>query len=243
MERLTARAFASWGWIPKRLPCWRSTAAAAGDQPGDEPPALTEPEQVARLHFLDCAAPAHLRRLQGQNPHRRGHRGGLPRTGAEDPGATLSLTLLDSLGKRGDLPGGDGGRPWACPASPASTPGGRRPPTPRRLREQFDFRRRPGGGGPAAAVRAVPALCEGWAGSSCHERTRLRRGDLRRRTGCQGPGRRAAPPSHSYTIPGTDVTHRVVVAEKVSPTPLPIPAGGQKCRNLPSDPGQIGANR
>ena len=89
--------------------------------------AITQPDQVATLHLLDCAALLPLSPLAGKTVIDVG-------TGAGLPGMVLALltpdarfTLLDSLGKRIDFCKRSA-MTWACPTSPASTPGRRTSP-------------------------------------------------------------------------------------------------------------------
>lgn len=84
--------------------------------------AITDPADVARLHFLDCASLLTIADFPGKNVVDVG-------TGAGFPGMPLrllepdfDLTLLDSLGKRVDFLQ-KRHKPWISSASNACMPG------------------------------------------------------------------------------------------------------------------------
>lgn len=193
--------------------------------------AITEPRDVATLHMLDCAPLLDCARLQGKTLIDVG-------TGAGFPGMVLKLlvpslevTLFDSLQKRLDWLDSvaselkaDGlttvhGRAEEAGADPA-------------FREQFDFATARA----VADLRLLAELClpfvkvggrflamksvdsdEELAGAS-HAIETL--------------GGKVAG-FHDYRIPHTDVTHRVVVIEKVSPTPSKYPRRWAKMQKMP----------
>ena len=89
--------------------------------------AITEPEEVARLHFLDSAALLTLADFRGKTVVDVGTGAGFPGMPLRLIEPSLRLTLLDSLGKRITFLQG------CCDASPmsaASTPGRRNLPWP-----------------------------------------------------------------------------------------------------------------
>ena len=64
--------------------------------------AITEPEQVARLHMLDCAALLNLADFSGKRLADVGTGAGFPGLPLKILVPSLDVTLLDALGKRVD---------------------------------------------------------------------------------------------------------------------------------------------
>ena len=64
--------------------------------------AITEPEQVARLHMLDCAALLNLADFSGKTLADVGTGAGFPGLPLKILVPSLDVTLLDALGKRVD---------------------------------------------------------------------------------------------------------------------------------------------
>ena len=200
--------------------------------------AITDPTDVARLHFLDSAAiltwqdPKTGRSgLQGKSAVDVGTGAGFPGMVLKILEPSLSLTLVDSLGKRVlwlekvcEALSLDGVRCIHARAEElAHTP---------EFRARFD----------AAASRAVaafPALCElclpyvksgGFflAMKSVESSPEVAEG--------QGAVKRLggkALPYFDYPIPGADVTHRLVPVEKVAPTPKGLPRSWGKIKKTP----------
>lgn len=184
--------------------------------------AITEPEQVAKLHFLDSAA---LLKLAGDPPTGRWIDVG---TGAGFPGMVLKLlapdihlTLADSLGKRLDWLGtvcaalgmDDVERVHCRAEEQGLVPG---------YRDSFDF-------ATARAVADLRVLCEmclpfvkvggkflAMKAQGCEEEISAAGNAIRLLGG-------RLLPAYDYHVPGTDVDRRVVVVEKVSPTPKGYP--------------------
>lgn len=193
--------------------------------------AITEPEDMARLHLLDCAAVLHSADFAGKRVLDVG-------TGAGFPGMVLALlepsakfTLLDSLNKRID---------WLQEIAPQL---GREDLTAihgraeeyalmPEYREQFDLVT-------SRAVADLRMLCElalpfvkvggcflAMKGPDCQaEKDGASRG-------ISILGGRLKK-DFVYTIPGTDITHRVVVVEKIAPTPAKYPRRFSKIKKLP----------
>lgn len=193
--------------------------------------AITAPRDVATLHMLDCAPLLDCGRMQGRTLIDVG-------TGAGFPGMVLKLlcpslevTLLDSLQKRldwlntvADQLGVAGlttihGRAEEYGLDPA-------------YREQFDF-------ATARAVADLRLLCElclpfvkpggrFLAMKSVESGAELEQA----RAAIERLGGRLAG-CHDYTIPHTDVTHRVVVIDKIAPTPAGYPRRWAKIQKSP----------
>lgn len=193
--------------------------------------AITEPDQVVDLHFLDSAGVALCADLAGKKLIDVG-------TGAGFPGMVLKilvpeveLTLVDSLGKRLDWLStvcGDLGltgvtirhaRGEELSLDPA-------------FRDQFDF-------ATARAVADLRVLCElclpyvkpggrflAMKAAECEEEV----SQAGRAVSVLG-GRLL--PAFRYPIPGTDVERRVVLVEKLSPTPKGYPRRWAKIQKAP----------
>lgn len=179
--------------------------------------AITEPKEFAALHLLDSLA---LLPLAGPLSGEGVDVG----TGAGFPGVPLAIalpgtriTLLDSLGKRVDFLreacGALGLDNTACVHARAEEFG---------RREAFDF-------AVSRAVASLPVLCElslplvkvggrFLAMKSSHSEEEVKSAGR----AISLLGARLAW-TKDYTIPGTDVTHRLICMEKVSPTPKKYP--------------------
>ena len=194
--------------------------------------AITDPDQVADLHFLDCAA------LLTMGEDFKGKRLIDVGTGAGFPGMPLKilepgldLTLLDSLGKRvhwlESVCQSLGLEGVTClharAEEQALQPG---------FRDGFDY-------ATSRAVASLELLCElclpyvkvggkFLAMKSVESDEELSRAAK----GIALLGGRALP-SFDYTIPGTQVTHRVVVVEKIAPTPKGYPRRWAKIQKSP----------
>ena len=181
--------------------------------------AITDPEQVAVLHFLDSLCLLPLADWAGKTVVDVG-------TGAGFPGMPLamavpeaSVTLLDSLGKRvkflEECRDALGLRNVTCVHARAEEFAAGR-------RESFDI-------AVSRAVAALPVLCE-----LCLPLVRAGGQFLAMKSSHTGEEIASAEKAiallggrigavRDYTIPGSDVVHRVVVIDKVSPTPKKYP--------------------
>ena len=193
--------------------------------------AITEPRDVATLHMLDCAPLLDCARLQGKTLIDVG-------TGAGFPGMVLKLlvpslevTLFDSLQKRLnwlDTVAAElsvtglttlHGRAEEAGMSPA-------------LRESFDIATARA----VADLRLLAEMCLPFvkvggrflAMKSVDSADELEGA----RKAIELLGGRVAG-FHDYTIPHTEVTHRVVVIDKVSPTPSRYPRRWAKMQKEP----------
>ena len=191
--------------------------------------AITGMEDTARLHFLDCAALLTVLDLRGKRVIDVGTGAGFPGLAVKVACPDMDLTLLDSLDKRigflRETCAALGFDDVACIHARAED-------APAELREGFD----------AALSRAVArlnVLCElclpfvktdgvfaAMKGPDCAEELReaeraiaLLGGELER---CV-----------SYTVPGTDVTHSVVLIRKVRPTGAKYPRRWAQIKKQP----------
>ena len=191
--------------------------------------AITQPDQVATLHLLDCAALLPLSPLAGKTVIDVG-------TGAGLPGMVLALltpdarfTLLDSLGKRIDFLQevcDDMGLPHVtCVHARAEDFAAQH-------RERYDV-------AVSRAVAQLNVLCElslplvrvggsflAMKSVDCAEELQSAKSAISQ-LGGQLEG------CEDYTIPGTDVTHRVVRIRKVRPTPKTFPRAFAKIKKNP----------
>ena len=181
--------------------------------------AITDPADVARLHFLDCASLLTIADFRGKNVVDVG-------TGAGFPGMPLrllepdfDLTLLDSLGKRVDFLQETA---QAMDLKRTQCVHARAEEFARQHREKFDI-------ATSRAVAQLNILCElalplvkvggqFLAMKSSHTGEEI--ASAEKAIALLG-GRIGAV--RDYTIPGSDVVHRVVVIDKVSPTPKKYP--------------------
>ncbi len=183
--------------------------------------AITEPEQVARLHMLDCAALLRCADFEGKTLIDVGTGAGFPGVVLKILVPSLRVTLLDSLNKRLD---------WLqelcqeLQVTNVETVHGRAEEVSREeaFRERFDF-------ATARAVAELRTLAE-----LCLPYVKVGGLFLAMKSTDCGPEVRAAEKAIrllggsvedtvDYTIPHTDVTHRVLVIRKVSPTPAKYP--------------------
>ena len=181
--------------------------------------AITDPRDVAVLHLLDSLALTGLAGLEGRTGVDVG-------TGAGFPGVPLAIarpsarvTLLDSLGKRVDFLREScrtlGLDNVECVHGRAEEFAGER-------RETFDL-------AVSRAVAALPVLCElclplvkvggaFWAMKSVDTEEEISAS----KTAVKVLGGRIQAVS-DYTIPTTEVVHRVVCIQKTAPTPKKYP--------------------
>lgn len=183
--------------------------------------AITDPDQVARLHMLDCAALLGCAELRGRSLIDVGTGAGFPGLVLKIMEPGLELTLLDSLEKRlnwlaqvcGYL-GVEGVRFVHARAEEGSLDPG--------LREQFDY-------AAARAVASMNTLCE-----LCLPYVKVGGRFLAMKSVDSGQEVEAAGTAvsklggrlekrYDYTIPGTDVCHRVIPVSKLTPTPAGYP--------------------
>ena len=179
--------------------------------------AITEPDQMADLHFLDCAGVALCADLAGKSLVDVGTGAGFPGMVLKILVPDLELTLVDSLGKRLD---------WlstvcadlALTGVTIRHARGEELSLDPAFRDRFDF-------ATARAVADLRVLCE-----LCLPYVKPGGCFLAMKAADCGDevaqaGRAASVlggrllPAFRYHIPGADVDRRVVMVEKLSPTP------------------------
>lgn len=191
--------------------------------------AITEPEDVARLHLLDCAALLHMTDFRGKRVVDVG-------TGAGFPGMPLrilepdfDLTLLDSLGKRiaflQRVCDEMGLQRVTCIHARAEEFAAKH-------REQYDI-------ATSRAVAALNVLCEltlplvKVGGRFLAMKAVDSDDEIRTAKSAVAQLGGKVEDIRDYTIPGTDITHRVVVIGKVKPTPDAFPRAFAKIKKAP----------
>lgn len=181
--------------------------------------AITEPKDVAALHLLDSLALVELAGLAGQTVVDVGAGAGFPGIPLAIARPAASITLLDSLGKRVDFLRESCGalelHNVSCVHQRAEDFAGER-------REDFDW-------AVSRAVAALPMLCElclplvKTGGCLLAMKSVDTEEEIASsQTAIQVLGGRLRW-VRDYPIPTTQVVHRVVCVEKVSPTPRRYP--------------------
>ena len=196
--------------------------------------AITQPEQVARLHFLDSAAVMAWKgpgSLAGKSVIDVGTGAGFPGVVLKILEPTLDLTLVDSLGKRVtwlksvcEALSLDGVRCLHARAEELALESG--------FRDSFDL-------AVSRAVASYPLLCELClpyvkpGGVFVAMKSLESDGEVERGQNAvkQLGGK---PFGHwDYPIPGAATTHRLVLAEKISATPKGLPRSWGKIKKTP----------
>ena len=191
--------------------------------------AITEPKDVATLHLLDCAALLTLSDFRGKSVVDVG-------TGAGFPGMVLrimepdfDLTLLDSLGKRID---------WLAETCAAmgldrvDCVHARAEEFAAQHRQQYEI-------ATSRAVAALPLLCElalplvKPGGCFLAMKSVDSDDEIQSARGAMGQLGGKLEAVRDYAIPGTAVTHRLVVIRKVKDTPPQFPRSWAKMKKAP----------
>ncbi|MBD5084224.1 MAG: 16S rRNA (guanine(527)-N(7))-methyltransferase RsmG [Clostridiales bacterium] len=194
--------------------------------------AITDPVDVANLHMLDCAALLNCAELDGgKTLIDVGTGAGFPGMVLKMLVPSLELTLLDSLNKRLD---------WLMEVCGELSVQGVRTVHGRAeeagldpaLREQFDFATARA----VADLRVLSELCLPFVKVGGRFLAMKSTGSDEEiegaRAAIQTLGGRVER-CFDYTIPGTDVIHRVVVVEKTAPTPAKYPRRWAKMQKAP----------
>ena len=191
--------------------------------------AITAPQEVATLHLLDCAALLTMADLRGKRAIDVG-------TGAGFPGMVLrimepdfDLTLLDSLGKRID---------WLAETCAAmgldrvACVHARAEEFAVQHRQQYEI-------ATSRAVAALPLLCElalplvKPGGCFLAMKSVDSDDEIQSARGAMGQLGGKLESIRDYAIPGTEVTHRLVVIRKVKDTPPQFPRTWAKIKKAP----------
>ena len=191
--------------------------------------AITEPQAVARLHFADCLALLRIVPFSGRRVIDVGCGAGFPGVPLKLGEPSLDLTLLDSLGKRMAF------LQEVCNAMAlqrVTCVHARAEEFAAQERERFDL-------AVSRAVAPLNVLCElslplvrvggsflAMKSVDCGEELQSAKSAISQ-LGGQLEG------CEDYTIPGTDVTHRVVRIRKVRPTPKTFPRAFAKIKKNP----------
>lgn len=193
--------------------------------------AIREEDKVARLHMLDCAALLNCADFSGKTLIDVGTGAGFPGLPLKILCPSLSVTLLDSLGKRvnwlGEVSGQLGLEGVTALHARAEEQG-----LVKGFRDSFDF-------ATARAVADLRLLCElclpfvrpggaflAMKSVDCDQ-------ELEGAAHCMKllGGRLEA--CREYAIPGTDIVHRLVIIRKVSPTLKGYPRKWAKIQKEP----------
>ena len=190
--------------------------------------AITEPEQVARLHFLDCIALLGAANFYGKTVIDVGCGAGFPGVPLKIAEPSIDLTLLDSLKKRMDwlestLP--ELGIEAQCVAARAEEYA-------LEHREQYDI----------AVSRAVARLT--MLAELCLPLVRVGGHFVARKSADSDEELSQAARAIAtlggkvtriwdYPVPGTNAVHRAVVITKVKATPKPYPRRFAKIKQQP----------
>ena len=191
--------------------------------------AITEPDQVADLHFLDSAALLTLTDFKGKSVVDVGTGAGFPGMPLKILEPTIRMTLLDSLGKRitflqevcDNLKLTD----VACVHARAEEFAAEH-------RETFDL-------AVSRAVAALPVLCELClplvkpGGKFLAMKSVESDAELAAAQHAIAILGGAVEAVRDYAIPGTDVRHRLIVVEKVKKTPEKYPRMFAKIKKNP----------
>ena len=191
--------------------------------------AITEPDQVVDLHFLDCAGVALCADLAGKSLIDVGTGAGFPGLPLRILEPTIRLTLLDSLGKRVQFLESVcrelGLTDVSCIHSRAEEFAGAH-------RESYDL-------AVSRAVAALPVLCE-----LCLPLVRpggkfLAMKSVESDQELASAGHAiatlggAVAAVRDYVIPGTQVRHRLIIVEKAKKTPEKYPRMFAKIKKNP----------
>ena len=191
--------------------------------------AITEPKDVATLHFLDSAALLTLADFKGKKVADIGTGAGFPGMPLQILEPTAKLTLLDSLNKRigflQEVCDTLGLKHTRCVHARAEEYA-------REHREQFDF-------ATSRAVAALNVLCElalpmvKVGGAFLAMKSVDSDEELRQAKSAIAQLGGSVESVRDYTIPGTDIRHRLITIRKVKPTPAAFPRAFAKIKKSP----------
>ena len=190
--------------------------------------AITDPTDVAQLHLLDCAAVLTLADLKGKTVVDVGTGAGFPGMPLQILEPSAKLTLLDSLNKRISF------LQEVCDAlglDHTRCVHGRAEEYARDHREKFDY-------ATSRAVAALNVLCElalpmVKVGGAFLAMKSVDSEELRQAKSAIAQLGGSVEDVRDYTIPGTDIRHRLVIIRKVKPTPPSFPRAFARIKKNP----------
>ena len=191
--------------------------------------AITDPTDVAQLHLLDCAAVLTFADIKGKSLVDVGTGAGFPGMPLQIMEPTAKCTLLDSRGKRINF------LQEVCDElslSHTRCVHARAEEYARDHREQFDF-------ATSRAVAALNVLCElalpmvKVGGAFLAMKSVDSDEELRQAKSAIAQLGGSVESVQDYTIPDTDVTHRLVTIRKVKPTPHAFPRAFARIKKNP----------
>lgn len=193
--------------------------------------AITDPASVASLHFLDSAAILGCTDFKNKKVIDVGTGAGFPGLPLRLLEPSISLTLLDSLGKRvdwlrevaADLGADEVECLHARAEEQALKPG---------YRDSYDI----AVSRAVADLRLLSELCLPYVKVGGYFLA-LKSTGTDEELSAAGAGIRLLGgrilPSYDYVIPGTDVKHRIIMVEKTAPTPKGYPRRWAKIQKSP----------
>lgn len=230
MEAILRAGLAQWGLPTEKVPALLQYGEALlQTNKVMNLTAITEPDDVAALHFLDSAALLTLSDFRGKSVVDVGTGAGFPGLPLRILEPSIHLTLLDSLGKRitflQDLCDTLGLADVACVHQRAEEFAAKH-------REGFDI-------AVSRAVASLPMLAElclplvnvgGWFLAMKSVESDRELSAAAHAIELLGG---ATAEIRDYTIPGTDVVHRLVMIKKICPTPSKYPRAFAKIKKNP----------
>lgn len=193
--------------------------------------AITDPDQVVDLHMLDSAALLTVADFRGKKVIDVGTGAGFPGLVLKVMEPSLDLTLLDSLAKRvnwlADISAQLGAAPVECihgRAEEQALLDG--------YRDSYDL-------AVSRAVADLRILAELWPALCEDGRTVLGHEERQRQEEVEHAGRAISKlggqlrPMAQYQVPGTEITRRVVIVEKIRPTPKGYPRRFSRMKKTP----------
>lgn len=191
--------------------------------------AITEPDQIATLHFLDSASLLPLADFHGKTVADVGTGAGFPGVPLRILEPSIRLTLLDSLNKRIDFLKG------VCQElglADVACVHGRAEEFAAAHRESFDMVT-------SRAVASLPLLCELClplvkpGGTFLSMKSVDADGELQEAAKAIQVLGGKVEAVRDYTIPGTDVRHRLIFIKKIGQTPKKYPRAFAKIKKNP----------
>lgn len=193
--------------------------------------AIREPEGVARLHMLDCAALLSCADFAGKTLIDVGTGAGFPGLPLKILVPSLSVTLLDSLNKRVDWLNEVAGQLGLTDVTAIHARAEEQAQV-KGFRDSFDFATARA----VADLRLLAELCLPYVkvgGYFLSMKSVESDAELEQAAHAIKVLGGRVRGTHDYTIPGTDITHRVVLIEKVAPTLKGYPRRWAKIQKEP----------